>query len=563
MPKKSTVIALSLVASLVASLPVQAAGKRPAAPPESEDLIARTVFETLVGEFALREGDVRLGADAWADLAVRTRDPKVLARAVEVNAFARQFDRALELNKLWLEVEPDSATAQQTNSSLLVLTNRLEELSPQLSTLLESDKPNLANNLLHLNRMLARVTDKKAVLRLVERLVAPYDGMPEAHFALAQATSAAGDNERALVETNKALKLRPSWEIAALARAQLQMQQSAATAIDNLGEFVNANPGANEARLTLARLLIAEKRYDEARRHFDRLLKDNPDNPEVIYPVAMLALQAGDATTGRAQLEHLLETNFADKQTIHFFLGQLDQEQKRPEAALAHYEKVVTGEQYLPSRARIAQIRAQQGRLDEAREVLHATRTANPAQRAQLAMTEAQLLRDANRHNDAYIVLDSALSLDPDNTDLLYEAALTAERIGKPELLESHLKRVLKLKPDHAHALNALGYSLADRNIRLGEAHDLIAKAVKLAPEDPFIMDSLGWVLYRQGKLDEALATLQRAYKIKADPEIAAHLGEVLWTMERRDEARRVIQDALKTSPGSDVLAAAARKILP
>ena len=539
------------------------AGKRVNTQAASEDLLARTVFQALVGEFALQRGDTKLGSDAWADLAQRTRDPKVVARATEVAGFARQFDRALELSRLWLEVEPDSAKARQSQSTLLILSNRLDELAPQLVTLLEQDKANLGNNLMHLNRMLARHEDKKAVQSLVDRVAAPYDDLPEAHFAMAQAAANANDNLRALNETEKTLQLRPDWESAALARAQLQTRLSAQTAIDSLSTFVGANPNARDARLALARLLITEKRYDEARRHFDRLIKDNPDNPDVIYPVAMLALQQGDMTTGRSQLEHLLTTDFADKSTIHFFLGQLDQEQKKPEAAAEHYRQVTAGQQYIAARSRLAQILLQQGKTNEARELLHNTRGGTAAERTQLILAESQILREAGRHNDAYIVLDLALTAQPDNPELLYEAALTAERIGKPEILEIHIKHLLSIKPDHAHALNALGYSLAERNTRLPEAFDLIAKALSLTPEDPFIMDSMGWVLYRQGKLAESLKTLENAYRIKADPEIAAHLGEVLWTMNRKDDARRILNDALKAHPENEVLTGIIKKLLP
>ncbi|UCV18603.1 tetratricopeptide repeat protein [Ferribacterium limneticum] len=543
--------------------PAKPADKRPSTQAASEDLLARTVFQALVGEFALQRGDAKLGSDAWTDLAQRTRDPKVLARATEVAGFARQFDRALELSKLWLEVEPDSTKARQSQSSLLILANRLDELAPQLAALLAQDKPNLGNNLMHLNRMLARHTDKKAVQSLVDRLAAPYDDLPEAHFAMAQAAANANDNLRALNETEKSLQLRPDWESAALARAQLQTRLSPQTAIDSLSTFVDANPAGRDARLALARLLISEKRYDEARRHFDRLIKDNPDNPDVIYPVAMLALQQGDTTTGRTQLEHLLTTDFADKSTIHFFLGQLDQEQNKTEAAAEHYRQVTVGEQYIAARSRLAQILLQQGKTNEARELLHNTRGGTAAERTQLILAESQILREAGRHNDAYIVLDLALTAQPDNPELLYEAALTAERIGKPEILEIHLKHLLAIKPDHAHALNALGYSLTERNIRLPEAQELITKALGLTPEDPFIMDSMGWVLYRQGKLPEALQTLEQAYRIKADPEIAAHLGEVLWQMNRKDDARRILQEATKAHPGNEVLNGAVKKYLP
>lgn len=546
--------------------PARAAGKRPAAtqaPASSEDVLARTVFQALVGEFALQRGDAKLGSDAWADLAVRTRDPKVIARATEVAGFASQYDRALELSKLWLEVEPNSTPAKQAQSSLLVMANRLDDLAPQLAALLEQDKPNAGGNLLHLNRMLSKVSDKKAVQSLIDKVAAPYTTLPEAHFAMAQAAAAAGDNMRALTETEKSLQLRPDWETAAIARAQLQARQSAPTAVDSLTDFVGRNPNANDARLTLARLLISEKRYDEARRHFDRLITDNPDNPEVIYPVAMLALQQGDLTTGRVQLEHLLQTEFPDKSTIHFFLGQLDQEQKKPDAALAHYRQVTTGEQYVAARSRASQILMQQGKTDEARALLRDTRSTTPAERTQLVLAESQLLRDAGRHSEAYIALDRALAAQPNDTELLYEAALTAERIGKTDILEVHLKHLLALKPDHAHALNAFGYSLAERNVRLPEAQELIAKALMLAPEDPFIMDSMGWVLYRQGKLPEALQTLEKAYRIKTDPEIAAHLGEVLWTLERKDEARRILLEAYKAHPDNEALAGTVKKLLP
>jgi len=543
--------------------PSRPAAKRAAAQPVGEDLLARTVFQALVGEFALQRGDAKLGSDAWADLAVRTRDPKVIARATEIAGFARQYDRALELSRLWLEVEPDSTRARQTQSSLLVMANRIDELAPQMAALLAQDKANVGNNLLHLNRMLGRITDKKAVQGLIDRLATPYDTLPEAHFAMAQAAAAAGDNLRALTETEKSLQLRPNWETAAIARAQLQARLSAKTAIDSLDDFVGHNPAANEARLTLARLLISEKRYEESRRHFDRLVKDHPDNPEVIYPVAMLALQQGDTTTGRSQLENLLKTDFPDKSTIHFFLGQLEQEQKQPDAALAHYRQVTGGEQFVPARSRAAQILMQQGKNAEARELLANTRAGTPAERIQLTLAESQLLREAGRHNEAYIVLDRALAAQPNDSELLYEAALTAERIGKPEILEMHLKHLLALKPDHAHALNALGYSLAERNQRLPEAHDLIARALSLAPEDPFIMDSMGWVLYRQGKLTEALQTLENAFRLKADPEIAAHLGEVLWSLERKDEARRILKDAYKAHPENETLASTVKKLLP
>ena len=528
-----------------------------------EDALGRTVFQALIGDIALQRGDLEMGVNAWADLAQRTRDPQVIARATEVAAFARKYDLAIGLNKLWLEVDPTSLKAQQTQSSLLVLSNRLDDLTPQLATVLEQDKASLPANLMHLNRMLARHADKKAVQRLVDRLATPYSGVPEAHFAMGQAAANASDFMRALSEFEKALQLRPDWEPAALARAQLQARQSGATAITGLSNFIERYPNARDARLALARLLISEKKYDEARKQFERLIKDNPDNPEVIYPVAMLALQQGDAATGRAQLEKLLKSDFPDKSTVHFFIGQIDEDQKKPESALEHYRQVSTGDQYINARARAAQILLKLGRPEEARDFIRTTQASNSNERTQLTLAESQLLREAGKHAEAYATLESALAKQPDNSELLYETALTAERLGKAEVLEKHLKRLLEIKPDHAHALNALGYSLAERNIRLSEAHQLITRALSLAPEDPFIMDSLGWVLFRQGKLSEALTTLENAYKLKADPEIAAHLGEVLWVLNRQNDARQLLKEAAKKNPDNEVLSGVLKKLKP
>jgi tetratricopeptide (TPR) repeat protein len=569
MSKKLILAALALTlagqASAAGEPAARTAAKSPAkgqstAPVGDEDLLARTVFQSLVGELALQRGETELGVSAWADLARRTRDPEVIARATEVAAATRQYELALELTRLWLEVEPGSSKARQTESTLLLLSNRLDDLAPQLASLLEQDKANVAGNLMHLNRMLNRHSDKKAVQRLIDRVAKPYDELPEAHFAMGLAATNADDLMRAQSEFQKALQLRPDWEAAELAYAQLLASTSPASAIESLNEFLARKPDARDARLTLARLLISERNYDAARTQFDRLLKDSPDNPDVIYPVAMLALQQGDTAGARTQLEKLLKSNFADKSTVHFFLGQIEEEQKKPVLALEHYRQVTAGDQYIAARGRAAQILMQQGKPDEARELLRTTRGSTPAEKVQLILAEAQLLREAGRGDESYALLESALAKQPDNLELLYETALAAERQGRPQVLEKHLGHLLELKPDHAHALNAYGYSLAERNIRLGEAHKLITQALALAPRDPFIMDSMGWVLFRQGKLPEALKTLETAYGIKADPEIAAHLGEVLWTMGRKDDAARLMNEAAKKNPDSEVLTAARKK---
>lgn len=560
------VLAISLGISLAA--PGFAAGENQSSPRRSvqqqdEDLLTRNLFQALLGEIALRRGDPKLAVDVWSDLARRSNDPRIVEHATEIAGGAQDYKRAFELAQRWLQLEPESLKARQISATLLLLTRRYEEVPQLFAGILAQDKENLPGNLMHLNTLASRMSDKQAAQKLIEQLVAPYLEFPEAHYALAQAAVAADDRQRAGDEVATALKLRPDWEVAALFRAQLQVKTSADLAIRDLEAFVGSYPSAASARLILARLLTSAQRLPEARKHYDILLQKDPDNGEIIFPTAVIALQQGELPLGRRLLERLLNLEFANKTMVHYLLGQLDQEDKQLDSALAHYREVLSGEQYLAARSRSAQILAQQGRMDEARDILHNTLSENATQRSQLLLTEAQLLREAEQNEAAYQLLNKALQEFPDDADLLYDAALTAERIGKPELLEKYLARVISLQPNHPHALNALGYSFAERNIRLDEAYSLISKALTITPNDPYIIDSLGWVLYRQGKLEESLQILQKAYSLKQDAEIAAHLGEVLWSLGRQAEARKLVSEALKRNPASAPLKATASKIQP
>lgn len=529
-------------------------GEHPAALP------AQVVYQVLLAEIALQRGSPELAAQAYASLALSTRDPKVLERTVEVAGHARRFDIALEAARLWLQIEPASERAQQMMSGVLLMSNRLDELAPHLVRMLEMDKEALGNNLLGLNRMLARNTDRQAVFRLIDKVCAPFFGLAEAHYAVAMAAGSAGERPRAIAEARRALELRPDWEMAALLEAQLLSRESSAAGIAALQSFLERNPQGRDVRLHLARALVADKQYGEAKQHFDRLLSDNRDNPDVVYPVAILALQQGDTERAEAQLKHLLTLDFPDKSAVHYYLGQIAEDTRRPDEAIGHYSQLTAGEHLFSARLRLVRVLGEQGKLAEARRKLHETAASSPLEKIQLLLAEAQLLREAKQFESAFDLLDKALAEQPTQPELLYETALIAEKLGRVEILERHLRRLIELQPASAQAYNALGYSFAERNIRLVEARDLIAKALSLAPDDPFILDSMGWVLYRQGELPAALTHLERAYAQRQDPEIAAHLGEVLWVLGRKDDARRTWREASEKFPANEVLAEALKK---
>ena len=529
----------------------------------SEQLIDQSgqqVFQVLVAEMALQLGDTNLATKAYSDLSLRTRDPRVLERTVEIAGYARRFDIALEAAKLWLDVEPDSVRAQQMLTSMLIMSNRMDELAPTLIRMLEMDRAALGANLLGLNRMFARNEDRVAVFNLIEKVCRPFFGVPEAHYAVAIAASSAAMHERAQAEVNRALELRPEWEMAALLQAQIAARTSAAQAIAYLQAFVDRNPMARDAHLQLARALVGEKRYDEARQHFNQLLKGFPDNPDVVYPVALLALQQNDLAVAETQFNHLLTLDIPDKSIAYYYLAQIAEEKGKLDEALGLYAKVESGDQMIQARMRSAQILAGQGKLDDARKLLSEASTGSEGQSIQFAIAEAALLRKAKQPQAAFDLLDARLETQPDNAELLYETALLAERLDQLEIMERRLRRLIELQPEHGQAYNALGYSFADRGIRLPEARELIDKALALMPNDTFILDSLGWVQYRQGDLAGALATLERAYGMRDDPEIGAHLGEVLWAIGRKDDAQKLLRAAQKKHPDNEPLADAVKK---
>ena len=521
------------------------------------------VYQVLLAEIALQRGDIDLASKAYADLALRTRDPKVLERTVAVTSVARRFDLALEAARLWVDVEPESKQAQQLLASVMILSNQLDDLAPNLIRMLEVDKASLADNLLGLNRMLARNPNRQAVFQLIEKVCRPFFGIAEAHYAVAMAAGSAGVNDRALAEVRRALELRPDWEMAALLQVQLMTRGSSAEAVSFLQDFVERNPKARDARLHLARLLVAEKRYADARRHFEVLLEAFPDNPDVVFPVAILALQQNDSALAEAQFKHFLTLPVADKSYAYYYLGEIAEESKRIEEALAYYALVSSGEQYLPAQLRRARILVDQGKPEAARKQLSSAKGASAEERIQLAIAEAGLFRDAKQPQAAFDLLEPLLANNPEQTDLLYETALLAEKVGRLDLLESRLRKLIKLRPESAQAYNALGYSFADRNIRLPEARELIEKALQLSPEDYFILDSMGWVLFRQGDLSSSLAYLERAFVKRNDPEISAHIGEVLWALGRRDDAQRILREAQQKHPDNEALSEAAKKFAP
>jgi tetratricopeptide (TPR) repeat protein len=522
----------------------------------NQELTETLLYEFLLAEIAIQRGNAALSAQAYVDLAKRTRDPRIARRATEVAAlYARMNNAAIDAATVWHETEPGSTRALEALAGLLVAAGRYDEALPNLKKLLTGAANDPANGFTQLTRTLANAQDKQAALKLVRSLAADYPKLAEAHFAVARAAVNAGDERVALEETRKAGQLRPDWEAAVLLEAQLLQKASADQAASLLGGYLKKYPAARETRLAYARLLVAQKRFGEARAEFQKLMASVPDSTDAAFAVALLSLQLKDYDAAEKYLRSLIESPYRDKDGVRLYLGQVAEERKNLPEALRWYGEVGEGEQYVQAQIRYGQVLARQGKLDEARMRLQQAAAKNSQQRVQLILAEAQLLRDANQPKTAFDLVGQALDRVPNNPELLYDYAMLAEKIERVDILEASLRKLIAIRPEHAHAYNALGYSLADRNQRLPEARELIEKALQLAPEDSFIIDSMGWVLYRMGNLKDSLGYLRRAFAGRPDPEIAAHLGEVLWAMGERGEAERVWGDATRESPDNETLA--------
>ena len=528
----------------------------------NQDLTSPMLFDFLLAETALQRGDQDLAIRTYLKLARTTRDPRVAQRATEIALHSRQPLPALEAAKIWVELEPESVSARQTVAALLVNIDRLDEARPHLEKLLASEGGNVGEAFMQLNSLLMRNSNKNATFELVKQLAEPYPKLPEAHFAVSQAAWFANQFDVALAEMKQALALRPEWEIAAIYQGRILARTSNASAIEFFENYLKSYPKANDTRITYGRLLLAEKNYTRAREQFQQLLAENPGNADVAVAVALLSLELRDYDVAEANFKKALDLDYRDPGMVRFYLGGIYEKTEHPDKAMEFYRSVTSGNQYIPAQVRYALMLSRKGKMTEALQYLQSLPATNDQQRTQLIVAEAQLLRETGAYQKAFRLLSSGLDKFHDSPELLYDRALAAEKIGKTEVMEKDLRKLIQLKPDHAHAYNALGYGLAEHSNRLPEALELIEKAIQLSPNDPYIMDSLGWVHYRMGNLNQGLSFLRQAFGMNQDPEIAAHLGEVLWVQGTKEEAKEIWQAALKEHPGNEALLSTMKKFM-
>lgn len=529
----------------------------------NNELTGDLLYRITKAELEFKQGQWQGPYVTMLSLAQQTRDPRLARRAAEMALTAKQPNEAMAAVRLWRSLAPDSDEAVQYFLGFTIANDDLGEVEPifaeRLQKATEHARPLV---MFQMQQFLLRAKDKQAAFALEERVLAPYDAMLETHLILAQGAYAMNDTERSRSEAARALAIKPDSELAVLTSAQVAGDIGAAAKV--LSSFLEQHPKASEVRAAYARILVEDKQTDAARKQFLLLLKDQPDNIGTLYALGVISMQANDLAEAEKYFTRFIAASDdhpgdeRDPTKVLLILSQLAEQRNDLDAAYNWLSKVDESDEksYVAARLRMAVLTARKGNIDEARKQLAELNFANKDDQAQVYQTDAQLLRDAGDHRAAYVVLENAIKRYPDNPDLLYDYALVAEKIGKVDLMEKALRQVMIAAPDNQHAYNALGYSLAERNVRLPEALQLIDKALKMAPTDPFIMDSMGWVQYRMGNLQEAENYLRRAYALRNDPEIAVHLGEVLFVKGDVAGAQKLWQEAHAKDPQNDALKA-------
>ncbi len=535
----------------------------PAAIPalESKPVVATSVepevmYRVLVAEVAMQRGQYDVAIQHYLELGRTTRDVRMAERAARVAVYAHDNENALDAAKLWVELDAANTEARQVLTALYIRNGQLEEAQRQLEEVLAQTRADDENGFMLIAGLLGRQQDKQAALQVMQRLIAGRPNDPAALLAFSHLAVRTGALDLAEDAIKRVVELQPKRVDALVQQARiLTMRGKAAEALALLEMAVKNHPKDPDLRTAYARLLVDAKQFEKALDQFKAVNKQMPNQPEILFALGMVAVQLERVDEGE---KYLLELNRGNKAYVAesaYYLGRIAEEfRKDPDAAIKWYSQVDRGESALEAQIRIAFLMAQKGDLDQARAQLRTITPRGPAQALRIYAVEGQLLRDGGRNEEALQVFNAGLEELPDNTDLLYSRAMVAEKLNKLDIMEDDLKRILAREPDNADALNALGYTLADRTRRYDDAMRYIQRAMELRPDSHFVLDSMGWLQYRLGNYEEAVRYLRRALEANPDSEIAAHLTEVLWVMGDQQGARTVWKQALDASPGNKFL---------
>ncbi|MEJ2345831.1 MAG: tetratricopeptide repeat protein [Gammaproteobacteria bacterium] len=515
---------------------------------------ANLLYHILVGEFAGYRGHLDVAVKQYLQAAAISDDPDVAQRATQIALYARDYPGAMVAAQRWAVLAPESLDACRTLAVLDLRQDKLAPAAAQLDRLIGLVQGDAERGFYLVSRLLAQEHDEKRTLTVMAMLVQRHKSDPYAWYAYAHLAAEADDQKLALANVDKALSLKPDWPDASLLKARILMQQGKSDeAVAAMRAAIKAHPDSRALRISFGRLLAEAKQFAQARQQFEYLLRKNPKDAELLYAISLLAIEDKHYDAAEHYLKRLLKTGQRTPDA-YYYLGAIAEERHQYNRAITWYRKVRSGDRRVDAHIRVSMLVAKQHGVAKGRKELHKMQPPNSDAAVRFYVAEADMLRHAGRYKEAVGVVNNGLAQMPGNNDLLYTRALLEEKLDRLDLLEKDLKQILATDPDNAQALNALGYTLADRTKRYKEALAYIQKALALSPDEPAILDSMGWVQYRLGNIAASLDYLRRAYKLDQDSEIAAHLGEVLWVSGDRDAARNLLERAVKRDPKSKTL---------
>lgn len=528
----------------------------------TEPLSRQMLFDVLLAEIAGQRGRLDVSVPHYLQAALESRDPRVAERAIQIASFAKNYPAALRAARHWVTLEEDNLDARKIVAALALQTGDIDEVVNQLDYIVAHSETQ-QQGFAVATAILSRHGEGQQVVQAMETLAERYPDSADAQLAVGRLAAVKGQLERAMTATDAALALQPGMQRAQILKAQILIRQERkAEALEVLGQAVESSPEHAELRFAYGRLLLDAGDLEGAKEQFRSVVELAPDNSDALFSLALLELETGELKAAEKHLLQMLETG-EKQQSVYYYLGYTMHQLGKDEDAVEWYGKVTSGEYWTKSQLRMSKILVQQGRLEEVRESMQRLRRNDPDNAVEIYLIEGQILSDLTLYSEAWQLYDQALAIHPDNEDLLYSRALTAEKNDRLDLAEQDMRRILEIDPENVRALNALGYTLADRTDRYEEAFEFIQRAYARKPDDPAIIDSMGWVNYRLGNLEEARAYLQQAWEMTRDGEIGAHLGEVMWMQGDRDEARRIWNESQESAPDNPVLQKVLDRFMP
>lgn len=516
---------------------------------EDESLSTELIFNTLAGEIAAQRGENQLGYNYALRAAEQSLDPSAAETATQMALKANLPREALEAANLWIDLEPESSTAHQIAALLNARQDNMEQAARHLRAVIRLGELSEHNGYLQAAAIAEKIGDPDKALQLMQ-MVIPADNLePNALLALAITATSAKQFTLAEETIRKALQVNPQDLNSLLLLSQsLRLQHRDAESLEVLHQAVESAPDNINLRLNYAKTLVEVQRMQDALEQFEILDSQQPETPDFIFALGLLNFDLGKLDDAIRHFEQLLKLG-KRSMDARYHLGLIAEQQKNHELAMEYFGQI-TGNRQFEAHMHIAHILADTGRLPEALSFLQTLRSDSTGpESVRLYLAQAELLRNVNRYKDAQSVYDQGLIQHANDPDLLYARGLNAVEIGRLDILERDLRQLLKAQPDNADALNALGYTLADQTNRYDEARALITRALELKPNNPAILDSIGWLEYRVGNLEQSMRYLQQAVQLNPDAEIAAHLGEVLWRLNMKGQAMEVWNKANQSFP--------------